>query len=155
MAKPGKYGREAIWTAGVIFAVTGGGMCLICLIAALLHGFSVAFAGLAIVGPVFLVLGAVMLVTDGKKKRTARALMENGLYVWGEIISVERDTLIRVNGSYPWYAKVRYADPAGKAQTVRSREYTARKIPDLAGRRVKVYVDSGYRRSHVDLESIE
>ena len=154
MGKPEKYGREAIWTAGVIFAVTGGGMCLICLIVALLREFSVAFAGIAMVGPVFLVLGAVMLVTDAKKKRTARALMENGRYVWGEIISVERNTWIRVNGNYPWYAKVRYADPAGKVHTTRSREYTARKIPDLAGRRVKVYVD-GDQRNHVDMESIE
>lgn len=155
MKKHGTFGRASIWTAGVIFAATGGILVLVCLTAALLRVFPAGFAAPAILGPVFLTLGAAMLLTDAKKNRIARELMDNGRYVWGEIVSIERNALLRVNGSYPWFVRVRWFDGSGNVYMFESRGHTARKLPNLVGRRVKVYVDGDYRRSHVDLESIE
>ncbi|MBQ9148631.1 MAG: hypothetical protein IJX69_03585 [Oscillospiraceae bacterium] len=155
MAQPGKYGREAIWTAGVIFAATGAVVSLAAVILWICQPGFDGFPAFAILGPVFLILGSAFLVSDRKKRRIAAELKENGRSVWGEIVAVERNTTLRVNGSYAWFARVRYFDGLGNVYIFESRCYATRKTPDLVGRHVKVYVDKDYQRSHVDLERVK
>ena len=150
-----KYGREAIQLAGSIFASSGVLMLVILMIWWAVAGFQDGYQALMILGPGFLGLGSGFLIFDLKKRRTAQKLLEEGRFVWGEIVALEYNGFIRVNGRYPWYAKVRYLDGAGQVHTFKSRCISSRTAPNLVGRRVKVYVDSDYRRSHVDLNSIE
>lgn len=155
----GRKTVSAIRILGLVFAPLGSlFLCLgICLLFVLreTEAWMVGIPFTA-VGGIFFALGVVFLSIDGKHRRNAARLMENGRYVWGEVTALEPNTMIRINNRYPYYAVIRYQDPFGKVTEFRSRSSMAlRRREDLTGRKVKVYIEDETCRNYtVDIDSL-
>lgn len=149
---------NALAIIGWIYTLLGG------LFVALGIGLSVALKGTDVImiglifggiGSIFLILGIVFLCIIAAKRATRRRLLEQGRYIWGEVIACEMNVNVTINGTHPYYLVVRCRDPYGSLHTFRSESLRFYPEPALIGRQVKVYVsDDSFRHYYVDTEGI-
>ena len=150
---------SALWIIALIFSLMG----ILFMISGTATWYFVGETEAWMVGPIHLLIGCVFLIIGmsfciavGIRRRKAKRLVDNGRYIWGEIVGVEPNTMIRINNRYPYYALVRFTNPYGKVITFRSTSSMAlRNRDDIAGRHVKVYIaDETYKEYHVDIEPL-
>lgn len=111
------------------------------------------------VGKVFLPLGALLLVISGilllwqcKKHRKKNRLMEEGRYIWGQIVQLDVNRSVRVNRRHPTIAIVEYRDSSGVLHFFKSQNIYRYVDTSLIGKQVKVYtLAPKYSPYHVDM----
>ena len=114
--------------------------------------FFLIFGGL---GSIFLVLGIVFLILEGRKKRRFQKLVSAGRYLWAEVVDVDIDSSVRVNGSPMRRIVVRYTDPYGTAHLFRSQPARFNFLPEYAGKKVRVYCDpQDLKHYYVDIDNL-
>ena len=114
------------------------------------------------VGSVFLPLGAVFLLVGMAclalclyKKKTADRLLEDGHYIWGNIVKFDLKRNINLVNSHPSVAIVHYRDSVGKLHVFQSRYIYRGLDPTAVGKAVRVYVaDETCKQYYVDVEPV-
>jgi ribosomal protein L35AE/L33A len=94
---------------GAIFVTVGVVVTVPLLWMALEMGPEVAVAGIA--GPIFAVVGGILLAVGIRRARRQLHALRDGVAVRGEIVDLHRDTSESINGRHPW--AVVYAYEAG------------------------------------------
>ena len=133
---------------GIVFVAAGGTLAL--LVAPLL--------GLvALPGGIFLVLGLAFLGTIARIRRDRTWLQENGRIIEADILGVQYDTRVRVNGRCPLVLQCQAVNPAdGKVYLFESDSLWFDPTPFLENRdKMPVLVDpDNYHRYQVLTEGI-
>ncbi len=133
---------------GILLVAAGGTLAL--LVAPLL--------GLvALPGGIFLVLGMAFLGTIARIRRDRTWLQENGRIIEADILGVQYDTRVRVNGRCPLVLQCPAVNPAdGKVYVFESDSLWFDPTPFLEGRdKLPVLVDpDNYRRYQVLTEGV-
>ena len=133
---------------GIVFVAAGGTLAL--LVAPLL--------GLvALPGGIFLVLGLAFLGTIARIRRDRTWLQENGRIIEADILGVQYDTRVRVNGRCPLVLQCQAVNPAdGKVYVFESDSLWFDPTPFLENRdKMPVLVDpDNYHRYQVLTEGI-
>lgn len=133
---------------GIVFVAAGGTLAL--LVAPLL--------GLvALPGGIFLVLGMAFLGTIARIRRDRTWLQENGRIIEADILGVQYDTRVRVNGRCPLVLQCQAVNPAdGKVYVFESDSLWFDPTPFLENRdKMPVLVDpDNYHRYQVLTEDV-
>lgn len=133
---------------GIVFVAAGGTLAL--LVAPLL--------GLvALPGGIFLVLGLAFLGTIARIRRDRTWLQENGRIIEADILGVQYDTRVRVNGRCPLVLQCQAVNPAdGKVYVFESDSLWFDPTPFLENRdKMPVLVDpDNYHRYQVLTEDV-
>lgn len=133
---------------GIVFVAAGGTLAL--LVAPLL--------GLvALPGGIFLVLGLAFLGTIARIRRDRTWLQENGRIIEADILGVQYDTRVRVNGRCPLVLQCQAVNPAdGKVYVFESDSLWFDPTPFLENRdKMPVLVDpDNYHRHQVLTEDV-
>lgn len=133
---------------GIVFVAAGGTLAL--LVAPLL--------GLvALPGGIFLVLGLAFLGTIARIRRDRTWLQENGRIIEADILGVQYDTRVRVNGRCPLVLQCQAVNPAdGKGYVFESDSLWFDPTPFLENRdKMPVLVDpDNYHRYQVLTEDV-
>ena len=99
-------------------------------------------------GGIMLILGLIFLVIPLRKRRRLQAMVNEGRYFWAEVVSVEKDFSVNVNGRHPIYLRVKTTDPQGLEHLFKSRNIMPPYVPDLIGKQVKVYAEQGNLKNY-------
>ena len=111
-----------------------------------------AFIVFPILGGIFFILGCVLIISSFSKSRRNAALLENGEPVSAEILDVERNFNVEMNGRNPYRVVCRYYED-GTAFICRSENIW--EYPELSGNTVTVWRDPADRKKYfVDLENV-
>ena len=139
-----------IFTAlGVVFG--GLGLALI---------YALGFTPMLIfctIGGIFLAVGIGMLVGRVRMRKRRARLLEEGQRIQADILEVDYDTRISVNGRYPLVIRCQAVNPAdGCVYVFQSQAFWFDPTPFLGNRtQLPVYVDpDNYRRYAVDTDGI-
>jgi len=107
------------------------------------------------VGGVFLILGIVFLAIIAGRRRKMKQLVEEGRFLWGQIVQCQSNYAVRINGRHPSIALVRYTDAQGRNHLFRSESLNLLTADGLIGKQVKVYYrDTTYRHYYVDMGGV-
>ena len=122
-------------------------------------GTELWFLPAVIIGPtglVFLVLGAVFLVSEKRRRELDEELRNHGRALEASVMCVQNDMNISVNGRHPYFVEAHWTDPvSGMVHVFRSRDVSFDPWKYVEGRTVKVYVmDNDYSRYYMDLEPV-
>ena len=158
MEKQLKFGVTARLLVGIVFGALGViylPIGLINLAVSVMEGTQVMGIVFTALGAVFLVAAAVLLVLELGKRKKMRQAVENRRYVWGEIVEIERNPSIRVNGRCPYVVLVRYRGRNGQLHIFRSRNLFHYPDPSIVGSQVRIYYfDETYKIYYVDLDGV-
>lgn len=156
MERNTKVSRGALTILGAIYTPLGGFFVGIGIfLAAHFWGTENQMIGniFILLGSPFLLLGILFLILVFRKKRRNDRLLNQGRFIWGEVINCEPNYNVRINGRCPYIVQVRYRDAAGVNHLFKSDSINLIGGPDLLGMRVKVYIeDDTYKHYYVDIE---
>ena len=139
-----KMEKDAAFIFGMVLGILGGIFLALGILFGVLLGSEGLLACLVFVGVggVFFLL---CLRSCRKKQRRMQKLLEEGRYLWGEIVECAPNLQISVNGRHPTIATARYLAPDGTEHLFQSRNlYHWR--PENGGllhQRVKIYIEDG------------
>ena len=157
MEKKARSGQSALLTIGIVYAALGGTFVILgAALAALLRDDRWAI-GLIFGGTcgVFLVPGIIFLIVELCKKKRSDALLASGRYIIGEVVDIAADINVKINRRHPYYIIVQYLDPHGLRHIFKSPSLRIFRDPELIGKKVKVYVESGnFKHYYVDVDEI-
>lgn len=133
---------------GIIFTIMGS----LFFILGIIFGFATYFSGIFFrelllfplvfggIGFLFLIIGIILLIHSGKRKKRRLQLMKDGERIWAEVTECYIDRTLRVNGRHPYYLELRYHDPFSGRNMV----FTSGAIHNpnsYLGRQLPVYID--------------
>lgn len=95
------------------------------------------------VGLPFLILGILFLVLPLRKRKQLQAMVDEGKYFWAEVVDVEPDCRVTINGRHPVHLVACMTDPMGNSHVFKSRNIKMSYVPVLVGAQVKVYAKEG------------
>ena len=142
-----KMEKDAAFIFGMVLGILGGIFLALGILFGVLLGSEGLLACLVFVGVggVFFLIGLLCLRSCRKKQRRMQKLLEEGRYLWGEIVECAPNLQISVNGRHPTIATARYLAPDGTEHLFQSRNlYHWR--PENGGllhQRVKIYIEDG------------
>ena len=140
---------------GTVFTALGGGFLLLGVILLLFIRQWVLALPFLIVGPVFLLVGLPFFLHAHKKRKAAQQALDEGRYFFAEIVDMQMDYSVRVNGRCPSYLVARMTDPYGKVHVFKSRNFRKTAVPDLIGQQVRVYAVQGdLNRYYMDIDPL-
>jgi len=147
---------------GIVFSILGGVFLALSLMIALLGLhlqenvlFFLVLLPFLIVGGVFFTIGQVFLARIRKKRREKEELLAMGNCISAEIVGVERNTMIRINGRCPYRVRCRYHAPDGTVHEFQSADIDYDPTGLFLRDTVDVYIDRyDMDRYHVDLERV-
>lgn len=149
---------SALGIIGAVYSLLGGIFVVlgICLGIALRHTeammVGIIFSG---IGAVFLILGLVFLGIIAARRANQRRLVEQGRFIWGEVIECSLNYNVRIRRGHPYYLTVRCRDAAGRTHIFHSDSLRLYPDPSLIGKQVKVYIsDDSFRHYYVDAAGI-
>lgn len=141
--------KRFLFVFGAVYAVVGGGLLLgaaVCTARGV--GFPLGMI-LAILGAVFFVIGVCFLAVLYFKRRKREALLFSGEAVQAQVVQVEQNPGVQVNGRCPYRVVCRYTE-GGVDYLCRSENLD--NPPDLLSDTVTVYRDPrNYHRYFVDV----
>ena len=142
-----KMEKDAAFIFGMVLGILGGIFLALGILFGVLLGSEGLLACLVFVGVggVFFLIGLLCLRSCRKKQRRMQKLLEEGRYLWGEIVECAPNLQISVNGRHPTIATARYLAPDGTEHLFQSRNlYHWR--PENGGllhQQVKIYIEDG------------
>ena len=154
----GKRVISALWLTGIIFSVLG----LVFTLLGVALFLTTALVETKMVGMVFtptgllfLILGILFLRINAGNTKRRRELIEQGRYVWGQILEFVPNRSVRINGRCPYFACVRYIDGAGRSHIFKSESLLIFPDPAMVGKNVKIfYRDDSFHHYVVDMEPV-
>lgn len=106
-------------------------------------------------GAVFMIIGAVFLLSVILKAVRKKRLTANGEQMTGIITAVNVNMNVRINGYHPYRADCEVFDPNSGERYLYRSENTMENISGLVGMSVTVYVDPNNRKKYyVDIASL-
>ena len=158
-----KTGIGAIDILAITFIVLGGFFTAFSIVIALnMSAFSANSSGnagavpivFASIGVPFLALGIIFAVLSVHKRLVIKRVVDSGYYVMANVITVQQNFSVQVNGECPYIVECHYRDPStGTLHIFKSRNlffYPA----ELIGGQVRVYVDrENMKRYYMDVEN--
>ena len=157
MKKPVKHDITADLMCGIGFTATGALFCALTVILfdALMSPDNLPYSLMVpALGLLLLVVGIGLLVTVIKSRRSIEAVVEEGRYIWGEIIRLVPDESVTVNNRCTYRAEVLTKDFRGNGCCFYSTNLGTTYKNDLLGKRVKVYIKDGSGSYYVDMDSL-
>ncbi len=142
-----KMEKDAAFIFGMVLGILGGIFLALGILFGVLLGSEGLLACLVFVGVggVFFLIGLLCFRACRKKQRRMQKLLEEGRYLWGEIVECAPNLQISVNGRHPTIATARYLAPDGTEHLFQSRNlYHWR--PENGGllhQQVKIYIEDG------------
>ena len=115
--------------------------------------FLISFVGL---GAVFLLVGAVFLFLDLRRRWKQRAAYEGGYYVMAKIAGITENRRVNMMSRHPIMVECHYTDPDTEVVHVYYSRYLYFNVADLLkGNEVPVYLDRGDSRvGFVDIDTV-
>ena len=138
-----RLGFTAIDILSAVFTALGGGFLLLGVCLLIFSRQWVLALPFLTVGPVFLLVGIPFFLRSHQKRKGAQQALDEGRYFFAEIVDVQMDYSVRVNGRCPSYVVAQMTDPYGKVHVFKSRNFQKTAVPDFIGQQVKVYAVQG------------
>ena len=153
-----KFGLNARLIVGIVFGALGAiylPIGLISLAVGAMDGTQVVGIVFTALGAVFLTVGIILLVFEFSKREQIRQAVENRRYIWGEIVEIERNHAIRVNGRCPYVVLARYRGRNGQLHIFRSRNLLRYPDSSIIGQQVRIYCkDETFKIYYMDLDGV-
>jgi len=90
-------------------------------------------------GLIFSCIGAMFLVAYSKKNKLKKRLIENGRYIFADIVNVQQDHSIKINGRYLFIIECKYSDGVND---YRYASYPINYDPThLIGTKIRIWID--------------
>lgn len=137
--------------SGVICVILGGVFVILDLnVAFRLKEVWLLGAVYTVIGLIPGIIGVRSLVSAVNTYKRIRELVDQGRYVWAEITDCELNMRIKVNNAHPKYLIARYADAMGRVREFQSLDTFDRKVKNLVGQKVRVYLGSNVDDYYMD-----
>ena len=136
-----KDGLKVEKTLGVVFTTLGTGF----LVGGVAAGTLGGIIGLPffLVGGTFAGIGGWMLKEVKETKQVWSELKEKGYLIYAQVVSMDYNQSITLNGRHPYVLKCEYENPdTGKIYTFTSEDFYSNPIDHIESVEVPVYVDS-------------
>lgn len=142
-----KMEKDAAFIFGMVLGILGGIFLALGILFGVLLGSEGLLACLVFVGVGggFFLIGLLCLRSCRKKQRRMQKLLEEGRYLWGEIVECAPNLQISVNGRHPTIATARYLAPDGTEHLFQSRNlyHWWPENGGLLHQQVKIYIEDG------------
>lgn len=142
-----KMEKDAAFIFGMVLGILGGIFLTLGILFGVLLGSEGLLACLVFVGVggVFFLIGLLCLRACRKKQRRMQKLLEEGRYLWGEIVECAPNLQISVNGRHPTIATARYLARDGTEHLFQSRNlyHWYPQSGGLLHQQVKIYIEDG------------
>jgi len=137
----------AISLVGIIFAVIGSMFTGTTVLMGVLFGKTGSGTGnvrfllfvFGFLGLIFLTIGILMIYLCAKKKTKRRAVEEEGYCVYAEVVNIQENRNVSINGRHPYTVECHYSDPYSGQLHVYFSDMLQYYPAELLGKTVRVY----------------
>lgn len=150
--------KGAGFILGVIYTLLGGFFVIVgAILTVTLYGQEARMVGIIFtaIGSIFFILGIIFLVLQNRKRKTAQRLVDEGQFLWAEIVDLVPNFNVSINNRHPYIARARYVDGNGTVHIFKSRNVYEYLDSSILNRQVKVYTeDNEFKKYYMDIERV-